>query len=82
MSLTTDLSLLYRYLVEFLRNSLYNHVCNTISGSQHGFVKCRSTVSNLACYLDSISEAIDNKKQVDSVYLYSVCHSLTINSQD
>ena len=38
-------------------------------------------VSNLAYYLDSISEAIDNKKQVDSVYLDSVCHSLTINSQ-
>ena len=66
-------------------DSLYNHVHNTISGNQHGFVKCRSTASNLACYLDSISEAIDNKKQVDSVYLDfskafdSVCHP--INSQ-
>ena len=36
-------------------DSLYNHVRNTISGSQHGIVKCRSTVSNLVCYLDSIS---------------------------
>ena len=42
-------------------DSLYNHAVNTISGSQGGFVRCRSTVSNLACYLDSISESIDNK---------------------
>ena len=68
-------------------DSLYNHVRNTISGSHHGFVKCRSTVFNLVCYLDSISQAIDNKKQIDSVYLdfskvfNSVCHILTINSQ-
>ena len=66
-------------------DSLYIHVRNTISGSQHGFVRCRSTVSNLACYLNSISKFIDNKKQVDSVYLDfskafdSVCHALLIH---
>ena len=49
------------------------------------FVRCRSTVSNLACYLGSISESIDNKKQVNSVYLDfsktfdSVCHPLLIH---
>ena len=48
-------------------------------------MKCRSTVSNLACYLDSISESVNNKKQVDSVYLdfseafHSVCHPLLIH---
>ena len=48
-------------------------------------MKCRSTVSNLACYLDSISESVDSKKQVDSVYLDfskafdSVCHLLLIH---
>ena len=77
----SPLPLFSRVFEKLVYDSLYNHVCNTISGSQHGFVKCRSTVSNLACYLDSISEAIDNKKQVDYVYLDSVCHSLTINSQ-
>ena len=81
------LPLFSRVFEKLVYDSLYNHVRNTISGSHHGFVKCRSTVSNLACYLDSISEAIDNKQQVDSVYLdfskasNSVCHSLTINSQ-
>ena len=90
MSVTTDLSLFYCYLVVFEKvvyDPLYNHMRNTISGSQHGFVRYRSTVSNLpvACYLDSISESIDNKKQVDSVYLDfskafdSVCHPLLIH---
>ena len=65
--------------------SLCNHMLNIISGSQHGFVRCRSTVSNLACYLDSISECIHNKTQVDYVYLDfsnafdSVCHPLLIH---
>ena len=45
-------------------DSLYNHVRNTISGSQHGFVRCRSTVSNLACYFDSISESIDKRNEL------------------
>ena len=48
---------------------VYNHVRNTISGSQHGFVRYRSTVSNLAYYIYYISESIDNKKYVDCVYL-------------
>ena len=55
-------------------------MCVTQFWAADRFVKCRSTVSNLACYLDSISESVDNKKQVDSVYLDfskafdSVCH--------
>ena len=66
-------------------DSLYNHVRNTISDSQHGFARCRSTVYNTACYLHSISESVDNKKQVDSAYLFfskafdSVCHQLLIH---
>ena len=58
------ISLLPRFSKVFEKvvyDSLYNHVRNTF-GHQHGFVKCRSPVSNLACYLDSISESIDNKK--------------------
>ena len=66
-------------------DSLYNHMRNTISDSQHGFMKCRNVVSNLSCYLDSIYESIDDKKQVDSVYLDfsktfdSLCHPLLIH---
>ena len=81
MYVTTDL-LLFEQVVY---DSLNIHVCNTISGSQHGFVRCRRTLSNLACYLDSFSESIYNKKQVDAVYLDfseafdSVCHPLLIH---
>ena len=31
-------------------DSLYKHVRNAISGSQHGFVRCISIVFNLVCY--------------------------------
>ena len=57
---------------------------SAISGSQCKFVS-RSTVSDTACSLDSISEYIDKKKQVDYVYLdfckalSSECHPLLIH---
>ena len=89
MSVTIDLSLFYRYLITFskkvVHDSLCNHMLNIISWSQHGFMRCRSTVSNLACYMDSISECTHNKKRVDSVYLNfsnafdSVSHPLLIH---
>ena len=46
MCVTTDLSLLPLFSKAFEKvvyDSLYNHVINTISGSQRGFVKSRST---------------------------------------
>ena len=62
MSVAIDLSLFYLYLIKFFENvvhdSLGNHMHNIISGNQHGFLRCRSTISNLACYLDSIFESI------------------------
>jgi hypothetical protein len=39
-----------------------------INDGQHGFVEGRSTQTNLACYVDFISESVDSRTQVDSVY--------------
>lgn len=39
-----------------------------ISPQQHGFVKSKSTVTNLIEYSNIIVNSLDNKKQVDSVY--------------
>ena len=58
------LSLFSKVFEKVMYDSLYIHVRNTISGGQHGFVRCRRIASNLACYLNSISESMDNKKQV------------------
>ena len=74
MSVTTDLSLFHRCLVKFLRKWCMTH-CIAMCVTQ----------SNLACYLDSISESIDNKKQVNSVYMDfskvfdSICQLLLIH---
>ena len=83
MYVTTDLSLFHRYLVKFLRKWCTTHfitMCVTQFLAANTDLLCKSTISNLACYLDSISESIDNKKQVDPVYVDfskpcdSVCH--------
>ncbi|XP_055623143.1 uncharacterized protein LOC129766593 [Toxorhynchites rutilus septentrionalis] len=47
---------------------LYNAARPLISDAQHGFVKKRSTVSNLMCYTTSLVEQMDKRCQVDSIY--------------
>ena len=44
---------------------LFSHVRGHISDCQHGFMKGRSTLTNLACYVDYVTYAIDNKLQVE-----------------
>mgnify|MGYP005980603449 CR=1 FL=1 len=52
---------------------LYKHIYSAvkvyISPSQHGFMDKRSTITNLVCFTQFTSEAIDDRKQVDVVYL-------------
>jgi hypothetical protein len=47
---------------------IYNHVKHAINPAQHGFMKNRSTQTNLVCYVDFISSIIDKQGQVDSIY--------------
>lgn len=54
-------SILYKYI--------YMDVKMYISPSQHGFMKKRSTITNLVCFTQFTCEAIDSKQQVDTVYL-------------
>lgn len=46
----------------------YSSIKNSISTCQHGFMEKRSTVSNLACLSQFISDSLDNRGQVDVVY--------------
>ena len=54
-------TVLYKYI--------YSSVSPYISPYQHGFVQKRSTVSNLGCFTQYTSEIIDNKGQVDTIYM-------------
>lgn len=47
---------------------IYSHVKHLLSDYQHGFIKGRSTVTNLFCLTDYISNSIDNNTQVDVIY--------------
>ena len=51
-----------------MHSHISNHTQNIISGEQHGFIAGRSTVSNLMCKTQFISEAIDQRSQVDVIY--------------
>ena len=51
-----------------LHNSIYPHVKNIISTQQHGFMKGRSTTTNLICATQYISESIDMQVQTDVIY--------------
>lgn len=53
---------------QIVHEVLYNAARPLISDAQHGFVKKRSTVSNLMCYTTALMEEMDNRRQVDCIY--------------
>ena len=68
MSLTSDVcklleTLIRDHMVEFL----VKH--NLINTSQHGFLKARSRLTNLLCFLEEITKWVDDGSPVDVVYL-------------
>lgn len=51
-----------------LYRHIYKNVKHIISPSQHGFMEGRSTITNLSCFSQYISEHLDKQGQVDVVY--------------
>ena len=51
-----------------LSNVIYAHVISRIVSEQHGFVKGRSTATNLCEFTQFISFALDHRLQVDVLY--------------
>ena len=47
---------------------IYFQIKSLLATEQHGFVDKRSTVTNLACFSQFVSEVIDKQGQVDVVY--------------
>ena len=54
-------------IVQHVTNHLDHH--DIIRGSQHGFRRGRSTVTNLLAYLEDLTKAVDQGKNVDVLYI-------------
>ena len=42
---------------------------NLLNPSQHGFLKARSCLTNMLCFLEEITKLIDERSPVDIIYL-------------
>lgn len=62
------LSIVSKLFEKLVHAKMYEHVKHLISESQHGFVKSRSTQTNLVSYVDFLSDCLDKKLQVDAIY--------------
>lgn len=62
------LSTLSKVLERLVHNNVYSSFHNIIIPEQHGFVKNRSTVSNLVLYANFLFDKMDKRLQIDSIY--------------
>lgn len=65
ISILSTLSKLFERLVH---NEIYPLLHNSIIPEQHGFVKRRSTTSNLLIFANYLFENVDKRLQIDAVY--------------
>lgn len=64
----SKLCIIAKIFERIIYNQLYPALSNSFSTFQHGFLRGRSTTSNLILFNDYITEAMDKGKQVDVVY--------------
>lgn len=62
------ISVLPKMLEALLRPTFVRHVQQLLSNAQHGFTKSRSTATNLTNFSTFLSESIDSRVQVDTIY--------------
>lgn len=78
------LSCFSKVFESLLYNHLFNQFHHILSPLQHGFVRKRSTSTNLLEYTDYICKSFNSRTQVDAVYtdfskaFDKVCHTLLI----
>ena len=63
------LSCLPKALEKMVYETMYRAVRPIISEHQHGFVKKRSTTTNLMVYVNSLVNSIEKRRQVDAIYV-------------
>ena len=64
----SKLCILAKVLERIVYDQVYNSLKSSFSPYQHGFIKGRSTVSNLALFTDDVTSIIEGGGQVDVVY--------------
>lgn len=64
----SKLCIIAKLFERIIYNQLYAALANSFSSFQHGFLRGRSTTSNLILFNDFITDAMDDGKQVDVVY--------------
>ena len=67
------LSVISKVFEQLVHKKLYCHVVKSIADEQHGFVKRRSTITNLAEYTHFIAKSMNSKIQVDAIYTDFSC---------
>lgn len=64
----SKLCVLAKVLEKIIHHQVYAALKQTFIPQQHGFLKGRSTVSNLLCFTDDLTSGMQSGGQVDSVY--------------
>lgn len=54
---------------KLMHNVLYTVASPIISDTQHGFMKHRSSTTNLMCYVTALSREMEKGRQIDAVYV-------------
>ena len=67
VSLTSVICKLLERLIKDLVDFLVEN--NLISPSQHGFLKARSCLTNILCFLEDVTKWVDEGSPVDIIYL-------------
>lgn len=62
------LSTLSKVFESLLHPISSRHVHHALSESQHGFIGCRSTITNVANFMNFVTTSVDARRQVDAVY--------------
>ena len=65
VSIMNNFAKVFEYV---LHPIIYSHVSHLLSTKQHGFMKGRSTVTNLTVFSQFVSEVLDRGGQVDCIY--------------
>lgn len=68
LPLVSDSVIISKVFEKIVYDQLYAALKSNFSSKQHGFLKGRSTVSNLILLNDYVSECMSTGKQVDVIY--------------